>query len=82
MPEIKPITLLSEQVQPVMHGISHPQPGSDWFDLALTSTILAIAVIYLYHRLWRQGGRCNACGQARDGRCPGARAVSPRVDGP
>ncbi|WPL17058.1 Virus attachment protein p12 family protein [Thiorhodovibrio winogradskyi] len=38
--------------------------SSGWFDLAITGVVIALALFYLYRKLWRQGGRCDGCGQA------------------
>jgi hypothetical protein len=42
--------------------ISAEQPIG-WVDLAVLATVVGVALVYLYVKLWRRGGRCDGCGK-------------------
>jgi hypothetical protein len=46
--------------------ISAEQPVG-WVDLAVVAAVVAVALVYLYVKLWRRGGRCDGCGKGACG---------------
>ncbi|WP_147431064.1 hypothetical protein [Thiocapsa rosea] len=46
--------------------ISAEQPVG-WLDLAVVAAVVAVALVYLYGKLWRRGGRCDGCGKGACG---------------
>jgi len=46
------------------------EPGAGWLDLGVTALVIAVAVYYLYRKLWRNQGRCSDCGSKGQGACP------------
>ncbi|QVL48204.1 MAG: hypothetical protein KFB96_21665 [Thiocapsa sp.] len=46
--------------------ISAEQPAG-WVDLAVVAAVVGVALVYLYRKLWRRGGRCDGCGQGACG---------------
>jgi len=46
------------------------EPGAGWLDIGVTALVIAVAVYYLYRKLWRNQGRCSDCGSKGQGACP------------
>lgn len=68
MPESPSQSSISQVTPPAVPDIRAERPGG-LFDWALTGAIVAAALYTLYRKLWRQGGRCDGCGQAKNGSC-------------
>ena len=71
-------TATGQVAQPVAPDIT-AEPGGGILDWVLTGAVVAAAIYYLYLKLWRQGGRCDGCGQAKGGSCASSRGSSTSI---
>ncbi|MBK1650399.1 hypothetical protein [Rhabdochromatium marinum] len=78
MPQQPAATATSQVAQSVVPDIT-AEPAGGILDWILMGAIVAAATYYLYLKLWRQGGRCDSCGQAKGGSCANSRGSSTSV---
>ena len=43
------------------------QPATSWVDWAVVAAVLAVALWYLYRKLWAQRGDCSGCAKGKSG---------------
>ena len=41
------------------------QPATSWVDWAVVAAVLAVALWYLYRKLWAQRGDCSSCAKGK-----------------
>lgn len=43
------------------------QPATSWVDWAVVAAVLAVALWYLYRKLWAKRGDCGGCAKGKSG---------------
>ncbi|MGR5078316.1 FeoB-associated Cys-rich membrane protein [Photobacterium swingsii] len=54
------------------------EASNHWHDLALLGVVVAIAIYYLYRKLWKKKGECGSCASCASGCASKGKKENPR----
>lgn len=57
------------------------QPATSWVDWTVVAAVLAVALWYLYRKLWAQRGDCSGCAKGKSGCAVQQASKSPQTRG-